>query len=212
VAAPDGGHEGDSREAVLGPLQATALRRRGQGLRWTREAKEDLDKKRYDKVKWLSDIVRLVAVGRYGGVYMDTDIGPGTLDLRNHQLYHTDPEGEIGHHAPPFRVPEDYRRVITDEELGDSPRERVIRHADDMIPVLNYFFASRAGTIHVERELAELFDRDAIQSGMAMFGRLFVPLGKDITHKPTPYALPQERVTPWASHVAWTTDVSLGEG
>ena len=183
-----------------------------KAIRWTQQAKEDLDNKNYEKVKWLSDLVRIVAVDTYGGVYMDTDIGPGGLDLRNNQLYHTDPEAEIPHHAPPFRVPSDYQRTITDESLGDTARERVVRHADDMVPVLNYFLASRSGTPHLERELAEMFERKELQSGMAMFGRMFVPLDREISEKPTPYAPPQQRVTPWAADLAWTTEVSQGEG
>jgi hypothetical protein len=183
-----------------------------KGLRWTKEAKADLDKKKYDKVKWLSDLVRLVAIDTYGGVYMDTDIGPGSLNLRDNQLYHTDPDGEIGHHAPPFRVPKDYQGTVSDKQLGDSPRERIVRHADANIPVLNYFFASQSGTKHLERELAELFQRESLTSGMGLFGRLFVPLDKSMSEKPTPYAPPQQRVTPWAADLAWTTDVSLGEG
>ncbi|GAA1201778.1 glycosyltransferase [Pseudonocardia alaniniphila] len=183
-----------------------------KGTRWTREAKADLDDKKYDKVKYLSDLIRLVAVNRFGGVYLDTDIGPGALNLSNNELYHTDPEGEIGHHAPPFRVPKDYQRVADDAALGDSAHERVARHADNMIPVLNYFLASRSNTKHLGRELSDLFERDDLTSGMASFGRLFVPMDRSMQEKPTPYAPTQQRVTPWAAALAWTTDVSQGEG
>lgn len=183
-----------------------------KALGWTAEAKKDLEAKKYDKVKWLSDLVRLAAVSEMGGVYMDTDIGPGTLDLRDRRLYHTDPEGEIGHHAPPFRVPKDYEEVLGDAKLGRSQRERVARFGDANIPVLNYFLASRSGTRHLERELAELFARKDLTSGMGMFGRLFVPLDRSMQEKPTPYAPPEQRVTPWVSDLQWTTEVSLGEG
>lgn len=183
-----------------------------KGVSWTKEAKSDLDNKSYDKIKWFSDLVRLIAINIYGGVYMDTDIGPGTLNLKDNRLYHTDSAGEIPHHAPPFRHPKDYESVLKDGKLGATPRERIIRYTDESVPALNYFLASRKDTKHLDRELATIFDRKDLTSGMAMFGRMFIPLDKSIQDKPTPYAPPEERVTPWVADLQWATEVSMGEG
>jgi hypothetical protein len=94
------------------------------------------------------------------------------------------------------------RDVAGNKDLGGGSRERVARHADNMVPVLNYFLASRSDTKHLGRELAELFNRRDLTSGMGTFGRLFVPMDRSMQEKPTPYAPAQERVTPWAAALA----------
>jgi hypothetical protein len=147
-------------------------------------------------VRHLARLVGLVAVGAYGGVYLDTDIGPGTLCLNNHQLYHLDPAGEIGHHAPPFRGPWGHAHVSTDPALGDSPRERIVRFADSRAPEVDSLFASRAGTETVVRALAERFLDDELTCGRERFARMFGALSH--------YAPPQQRVTPWAADLSWT--------
>jgi len=48
----------------------------------------------YIPLKFYSDTVRLMAVYKYGGIYMDTDIGPGTIDLTQ-SLYHRDVDSVI---------------------------------------------------------------------------------------------------------------------
>jgi hypothetical protein len=151
-------------------------------------------------IRHLARLVGLIAVGAYGGVYLDTDIGPGTLNLCNNQLYHADPTGEIGHHAPPFRGPRGYEDVASDASLGDSPRERIARYADSRRPEVDSFFASRAGTELVVCELAERFKQDSLACGRERFTRLFVPPGEGIWR----LAPPQQRVTPWAADLSWT--------
>jgi hypothetical protein len=147
-------------------------------------------------VRHLARLVGLIAVGAYGGVYLDTDIGPGTLSLRNHQLYHLDVAGEIGHHAPPFRGPWGQASVAADASLGDSPRERIARFADSRGPEVDSLFASRAGTETVVRALAERFLDEELGCGRERFARMFGALGH--------YAPPQQRVTPWAADLSWT--------
>lgn len=151
-------------------------------------------------VRHLARLVGLIAVGAYGGVYLDTDIGPGTLCLNNHQLYHTDPAGEIGHHAPPFRGPRGYADVAGDATLGDSPRERVARYGDGRGPEVDSLFASRAGTETVVHALAERFLEESLTGGRDRFARLFVPREGGLSR----YAPPQQRVTPWAADLSWT--------
>jgi hypothetical protein len=151
-------------------------------------------------VRHLARLVGLIAVGAYGGVYLDTDIGPGTLCLSNHQLYHTDPAGEIGHHAPPFRGPRGYADVASDAALGDSPRERIARYADSRGPEVDSLFASRSGTETVVHELAERFLEEALSCGRDRFARLFVPRDAGLSRA----APPQQRVTPWAADLSWT--------
>ncbi|GAA3076232.1 hypothetical protein GCM10010464_45390 [Pseudonocardia yunnanensis] len=104
------------------------------------------------------------------------------------------------------------RDVAGNKDLGRGSRERVARHADNMVPVLNYFLASRSDTKHLGRELTELFNRRDLTSDMGAFGRLFVPMDRSMQENPTPYAPAQQRVMPWAAAPAWTTDVSQGEG
>ncbi|WP_028063700.1 hypothetical protein [Solirubrobacter soli] len=151
-------------------------------------------------VRHLARLVGLIAVGAYGGVYLDTDIGPGTLCLNNHQLYHADPAGEIGHHAPPFRGPIGYEDVAGDLTLGDSPRERVARYGDARGPEVDSLFASRAGTDAVVHALAERFQEESLSCGRDRFARLFVPTDGGLSR----YAPPQQRVTPWAADLSWT--------
>jgi hypothetical protein len=151
---------------------------------------------RHGDVRHLARLVGLIAVGAYGGVYLDTDIGPGTLCLNNHQLYHTDPAGEIGHHAPPFRGPRGYADVVGDATLGDSPRERVARYGDTRGPEVDSLFASRAGTETVVHALAERFADEELSCGRERFARMFGGLSR--------YAPPQQRVTPWAADLSWT--------
>jgi hypothetical protein len=162
----------------------------GKAARWTAEG----------DVRHLARLVGLIAVGAYGGVYLDTDIGPGTLCLSNHQLYHTDPAGEIGHHAPPFRGPRGYADVASDAALGDSPRERIARYADRRGPEVDSLFASRSGTETVVHELAERFLEEALTCGRDRFARLFVPRDGGLSR----CAPPQQRVTPWAADLSWT--------
>jgi hypothetical protein len=151
-------------------------------------------------VRQLARLVGLIAVGAYGGVYLDTDIGPGTLTLSNNQLYHTDPAGEIGHHAPPFRGPRGHADVAGDLRLGDSRRERIVRYADSRGPEVDSLFASRAGTETVVRELAQRFAQESLTSARERFARLFVPDGEVLSR----FAPPQQRVTPWAADLSWT--------
>ena len=151
-------------------------------------------------VRHLARLVGLIAVGAYGGVYLDTDIGPGTLNLCNHQLYHTDRAAEVGHHAPPFRGPRGHADVARDLRLGDSARERIARYADSRGPEVESMFASRAGTETVVRELAQRFAQDSLTSGRERFARLFVPPGEGLSR----LAPPQQRVTPWAADLSWT--------
>jgi hypothetical protein len=167
-----------------------ALHLERKAARWTAEG----------DIRWLARLVGLIAVGAYGGVYMDADIGPGTLSLKNTQLYHTDPNGAIGHHAPPFRGPRGYEDVVADATLGDSPRERIVRFADGRDPVIDSFFAGRSGTEPIVRELAARFAQDAPASSRDRFARLFVPRSGGLSR----YAPPQQRVTPWAADLAWT--------
>ena len=195
-----------------GSLEEIVPGAQDKAVAWTRQAKSDLDSKKYDRIKWLSDLVRLVAVFKEGGVYMDTDIGPGRLDLDDNQLFHLDGEGEIAMFGPPFRVPEDYAGVLADKKLGHSPEERIVRHANESIPALNYFLASRSGTKHLEDEIRAYLNREDLTSGMGRFGYLFVPEGEDITQTPTPYAPPQQTMIPWLLDLDWTTEVSRGEG
>jgi hypothetical protein len=162
------------------------------GIGWAEQARDR------DQVDRLSDFVRLVGVSSYGGVSLDVGIGPGTLTLDNQQLYHSDPRGEIGHHAPPFLVARDYADTLADATLGDSPRERIARRADAGIPVHHAFFASRSGTRRVARELAERYAQPSLTPGGPRFGGLFVVPGA----RPR-YAPPQQRVTPWAADLAW---------
>ncbi len=158
----------------------------GKAARWTAEG----------DVRHLARLVGLIAVGAHGGVYLDTDIAPGTLSLCNHQLYHTDAAGEIGHHAPPFRGPLGYAHVAGDALLGDSPRERIARYADSHGPEADSFFASRSGTATVVQALAERFAGEHLGCGRRRFARLFGGLSR--------YAPPQQRVTPWAADLRWT--------
>ena len=51
-----------------------ALHLERKAARWTAEG----------DIRWLARLVGLIAVGAYGGVYMDADIGPGTLSLKKH--------------------------------------------------------------------------------------------------------------------------------
>ena len=146
--------------------------------------------------EWPAERVRLFSVRTYGGVYMDAGIGPGTVNLSNHQLYHTDPDGEIGHHAPPFRTPRDLHETLADSSLGDSPRERIARRADASLPIVDTFLASRRGTRQLTAALAALSEPGAKPA----FSRLFVPAGERLR---TTYAPPQQRVTPWAADLAW---------
>jgi hypothetical protein len=175
------------------PLWAS-LHVRTRETRWTAEARTGLEQR-----KRLARVVGLIAVGAYGGVYIDTDIAPGTLNLCNHQLYHTDPGGEIGHHAPPFRGPRGHADVAGDATLGDSPRERIARYGDSRTPLVDSFFASRCGTESVVRELAARFEHDSLPCGRERFARLFVPLGEALAR----CAPPRQRVTPWAADLAW---------
>lgn len=58
---------------------------------------DDLKKlgpKSYVDLKYYSDTVRLMAIHEFGGIYMDTDIGPGEIDLTE-SLYHRDKKSEI---------------------------------------------------------------------------------------------------------------------
>lgn len=48
----------------------------------------------YIPLKYYSDTIRLMAVYQYGGVYMDTDIGPGMINLAQ-TFRHRDAEAEI---------------------------------------------------------------------------------------------------------------------
>ncbi|HEY6887372.1 MAG TPA: hypothetical protein VI300_06315 [Solirubrobacter sp.] len=147
---------------------------------------------------WPVERVRLFSVRTYGGVYLDARIGPGTLNLSNHQLYHTDPEGEIGHHAPPFHALPDYHETLGDASLGDSPRERIARRADSSLPVADSFLASRHGTRRVTAALAALSEPGPAPG----FSRLFVSSGGPLR---TTYAPPQQRVTPWAADLDWVS-------
>jgi hypothetical protein len=167
-----------------------ALHLEAKAARWVAEG----------DVRHLARLVGLIAVGAYGGVYLDTDIGPGTLNLCNNQLYHGDRAGEIGHHAPPFRGPRGHAEVAGDLRLGDSPRERIVRYADSRGPEVDSFFASRAGTETVVRELAQRFAQESLTSGRERFARLFVAPGEGLSR----IAPPQQRVTPWAADLSWT--------
>ena len=158
-----GGHPDRRVDEHGGRCTSRATARAGRGRRATAR-----------QGQWFARTVGLIAVSAYGGVYMDADIGPGTLTLKNTQLYHTDPNGEIGHHAPPFRGPRGYEDVVADARLGDSPRERIVRFADGRDPVIDSFFASRSGTEPIVRELAARFSQDAPASSRDRFARLFV--------------------------------------
>lgn len=183
-----------------------------KGLDWTKQAKVRMDKGDYQPIKFLSDLVRLIAIFTEGGVYMDTDIGPGSLNLKNHELFHFDKDGQIPHHGPAYRVPKDLTRVNKDANLGETPKERQIAHADREIPVLNYFLASRSHTSQIGNEIRDFVAQDSLKSGMGTFARMFAPPGTDPAKIIEELVSSEDRVTPWVGDLQWTTDASQGEG
>ncbi|MDA0160204.1 hypothetical protein OM076_08015 [Solirubrobacter ginsenosidimutans] len=203
-----GGPMPETTKACLLAMQEVVAKSQDSGTPWTQylwtrpgvDAVEELAGAGIQIVEvddqWPAERVRLFSVRTYGGVYMDAGIGPGTLNLSNHQLYHTDPDGVVGHHAPPFRRAWDLHHTIADASLGDSPRERIARRADASLPIVDTFLASRRGTRRLAAALAALAEPGA----KTAFSRLFVPVGE---HVRTTYAPPQQRVTPWAADLAW---------
>lgn len=108
-------------------------------------------------VKYLSDLTRLAATLQFGGVYMDTDIGPGELSLIDWRLYHRDKNGEVPLAGPQVQNTDAYQR--------DFPKDRpqtecLLEHAADCKkPVFNFFFATRPKTRSNEAALRSMIDR-----------------------------------------------------
>lgn len=94
-----------------------------------------------------SDIARYCILRAYGGVYIDVDVGPGTVDLTK-QLRHLDPGGVVPHLGTPWRD-----KQAADDDLAKDPclttwdersRGNVRTCAERSIPG-NHFIATQKG-------------------------------------------------------------------
>lgn len=152
-------------------------------------------KREYTDVKFLSDFVRLSATYLQGGVYMDTDIGPGLLDLSGVTLYHRDRSGEVPLVGPQVQNSASYARERTGTASG--PRLNLFAStAARLQPVFNFFYATRAGT---DSNLAGLnyMIKYPECSGMNAADAHFA-LATD----------PRQWLVPWVMDLAWTTEAS----
>lgn len=161
-------------------------------------------KRSFTEVKYLSDYVRLAATYLMGGVYMDTDIHPGTLVLKNTRLYHRDLEGEVPLCGAQVQNTNAYRKMRSGS--ATDPRVNLFTNTahcqGNCQPVFNYFFATRAGTQSNRRAL-DFMVKHADDSGMTAAG-LHFDQATD----------PRQWLVPWLMALGWTTaasDVEEGE-
>ncbi|MBZ4416627.1 DUF4157 domain-containing protein [Myxococcus sp. RHSTA-1-4] len=118
----------------------------------------------YTALKYLSDMVRLAATYSMGGAYLDTDIGPGALDLSRSTLYHRDKAGEV----PLAGVQVQNTAAYAKAHLGDrqDPKENLFINTVELgQPVFNYFYVTRAYTESNRKALLVMI-KDPEESGM----------------------------------------------
>lgn len=152
-------------------------------------------KRDFMHVKFLSDFVRLAATYLLGGVYMDTDIGPGLLELSGVTLFHRDRDGEVPLVGPQVQNSGVYAR----ERQGgaEDPRLNLFANtAQRLQPVFNFFYATRAST-NSNRSALNYMIEDPDCSGMQAANAHF-------QHTTDP----RQWIVPWLMTLAWTTEAS----
>lgn len=153
----------------------------------------------YMAVKFLSDMVRLAATFEEGGVYMDTDIAPGTVDFDTAELFHRDEEGEVPLAGVQVQNTRAFEKARTGEGAGAN--ENLFRNTAAIgTPVFNFFYATRAGTRSNHGAL-EAMIRDNRSSGMQAADEHFRP-GRE---------RPDLWMVPWLLDLGWTTEASDAE-
>lgn len=171
---------------------------------------EDLRKEHPDFIdlKFLSDTVRLMAVSLHGGIYMDTDIGAGSVDL-SEPLYHRDSDGTIPLAGVQVQNSQAYERQKRDGRFGPMPPELArsgITQEDWNLfqstligfpkPVFNYFFASRPQNPRIVAAACRML-ADPLESGMNVMDALFTDDDR-----------PEEWMVQWLLDLQWATSAS----
>lgn len=159
-------------------------------------------------LKYLSDTVRLMAVSIHGGIYMDTDIGAGSVDL-SEPLYHRDSDGTIPLAGVQVQSSQAYERQKTDDRFGPMPPELVrfgITQEDWNLfqstlmdfpkPVFNYFFASRPRNPRIVAAACRML-ADPLESGMNVMDTLFTDSDR-----------PEDWMVQWLLDLQWATSAS----
>jgi len=127
---------------------------------------------RWDGVKHISDIARLMYLEQVGGHHFDVDMGLGEMDL-NRSYYHNDPEGNIPLMGAVTAIGNDpiaesLTRLQGRNDNGgfSNPETRdagtkVAEQARDMSGMLNGMIASRPGNENI-KEAIEVLRPDAV--------------------------------------------------
>lgn len=171
---------------------------------------EDLRKEHPDFIdlKFLSDTVRLMAVSLHGGIYMDTDIGAGSVDLSK-PLYHRDRDGTIPLAGVQVQNSQAYEGQKMDGRFGPMPPELArsgITQEDWNLfqstligfkkPVFNYFFASRSQNPRIVAAACRML-ADPRESGMNVMDVLFTDSDR-----------PEDWMVQWLLDLQWATSAS----
>jgi hypothetical protein len=162
------------------------------------KAIEGLSKEKpdYVHVKYLSDFVRLVATYENGGVYMDTDIGPGSVPWRKTVLYHRDEEGEVPLAGIQVQNTQEFKKTL----VGPGTLEKNMLNNTinkTATPLFNYFYATRAKT-NSNRAALMYMVTNLNDGGMSAATAHF----KCADERPC------EWLVPWIAELEWATDAS----
>lgn len=164
-------------------------------LGMTREGKL---KKTHDHVKFLSDISRLLVTFRYGGVYMDTDIGPGSVDFSTTRLYHRNPDAQTPL-IPLIGAQVHTLHAFEKEKQGpDAPSQNLFNKTIVRAPAFNFFYATAAKT-DCNRNALSAMVQNKENSGM----EAAIPHFERATE-----LNPQDWVVSWLCQLAWATPAS----
>jgi hypothetical protein len=167
-----------------------------------RKLQEKVGPGKLRNLPYMSDLARYAALHRFGGVYADVDIHPGSVDL-SQTLQHEDPAGEIPFVAPGFRTGADAK------EAGyfDDP-EKAVETMFDQPSVNNNFIATRPGTEFMSilsRGAAENIEKAGVTNGpIDVIKALLESRGEEEFTKDT---LSMIR-PPWRHQLRWITDES----
>ena len=199
----------DAGELLPGMTEITDMAESGYMARVV-GSMEDLSKEHpeFIDLKFLSDTVRLMAVSLHGGIYMDTDIGAGSVDL-SVPLYHRDSSAMIPLAGVQVQNSQAYERQKTGDRLGPMPPELArfgitqedwnlfqSTLADVPKPVFNYFFASRPQNPRIVAAASRML-ADPLESGMNVMDALFTDADR-----------PEEWMVQWLLDLQWATSAS----
>lgn len=149
-----------------------------------------------------------VAGSIHGGIYMDTDIGAGSVDL-SEPLYHRDSDGTIPLAGVQVQNSQAYERQKRDGRFGPMPPELArsgITQEDWNLfqstlmdfpkPVFNYFFASRPRNPKIVAAASRML-ADPLESGMNVMDALFTDSDR-----------PEDWMVQWLLDLQWATSAS----